>query len=245
MAGQRETGGIVFAILLQPILHTCDGRFYLLVRQSGLKKSDDGIGTGYRFQRTLALKVLKPHASEGSGLALFEQEAQLLGAITHPNVVQIFDHGRDEATGLFYYTMTLVRGPSLRELSIERGGLDVETAVEVFQGVLAGLSEIHALNVVHRDITPRNILVEPEGNRAVVMDLGIAREVEEEDTDGTVYTRVIAGTPMYMSPEQSAGHRPTKASDIFSLGLTSTSRSPARPSTTPATRSNSRRACFR
>jgi serine/threonine-protein kinase len=171
-----------------------------------------------RFERrALALKVLKPDAGAGTELALFEQEAQILASIDHPNVVQIFDHGRDEASGLFYYTMTFVDGPSLHELTQKQGAIEPEQACEIMMGVLSGLEQIHNQNVVHRDITPRNILVAP-GERAVLMDLGIARETV--DSEATQYTQVIRGTPLYMSPEQSSGRRPTKSSDIFSLGLT-------------------------
>jgi tetratricopeptide (TPR) repeat protein len=168
-------------------------------------------------RRALALKVLKPDAGHGAELELFGQEAQLLGGIDHPNVVQIFDHGRDETSGLYYYTMTFVDGPSLWELIHEQGAIDPEQACEIFMGVLSGLEQIHSQNVVHRDITPRNILLAP-GERAVLMDLGIAREASE--SEATQYTQVIRGTPLYMSPEQSSGRRPTKSSDIFSLGLT-------------------------
>jgi serine/threonine-protein kinase len=168
-------------------------------------------------ERSLALKVLKPDAGQGSEQALFVEEANRLARINHPNVVQVFDSGSDPNTGLYYYTMNMIEGPSLWELVKREGALDSEQACEIFLGVLAGLEQIHNQNVVHRDITPRNIMVVPPDNRAIVMDLGIARETS--DAEATQYTQVIRGTPLYMSPEQSAGRRPTKASDIFSLGL--------------------------
>ena len=175
------------------------------------------VGDPNFHERSLALKVLKPDAGQGSELALFVDEANRLARINHPNVVQVFDSGSDPETGLYYYTMNMIEGPSLWELVKREGALSSEQTCEIFLGVLAGLEQVHNQNVVHRDITPRNIMVVPPDNRAIVMDLGIARE--SSDSEATQYTQVIRGTPLYMSPEQSAGRRATKTSDIFSLGL--------------------------
>ncbi len=181
--------------------------------------------TDPRFEHARrACKVLKPEFSQGPELALFEGEIQLLKRIDHPNVVRIWDSGQDDATDLFYYTMTFIDGPNFAELVEERGALQWEEAGEIFLGVLAGLEQLHSLRiphrdisgVVHRDISARNVMLAPDG-RAVLMDLGIARETKE--SDATKYTGMIRGSPLYMSPEQSEGRRPTKASDVFSLGL--------------------------
>lgn len=163
-----------------------------------------------------ACKVLKPEFSQGPELELFKGEIEILMRIDHPNVVRIWDWGQDDATDLFYYTMTYVDGPNFKELVDERGALDPTSACDIFLGVLAGLEQIHALNRVHRDISARNLMLASD-DRAVVMDLGIARETSE--SDATKDTTVIRGAPLFMSPEQSHGKRPTKASDVFSLGL--------------------------
>ncbi len=80
----------------------------------------------YRFQdRKLALKLLKPDAAQGEELRLFEREAELLAGIDHPNLITIFESGRDEATGLFYYSMSYIDGPSLSELVARSGRLSI------------------------------------------------------------------------------------------------------------------------
>ena len=165
-----------------------------------------------------ALKMLKPEAAHGTELELFHQEEQRLAEVDHPNVITIFDEGRDSTTGCYYYTMSYIEGPSLSQFVEESGPLEPRKACEIIMGALAGLQQIHERNIVHRDIKPGNILVAPPDERAVVMDLGIARDAPDEDL--TQHTTVIRGTPLYMSPEQSGGKRVNKASDIFSLGLT-------------------------
>jgi serine/threonine-protein kinase len=165
-----------------------------------------------------ALKMLKPEAAHGTELELFHQEEQRLAEVDHPNVITIFDEGRDPTTGCYYYTMNYIEGPSLAQYVEEHGPLEARKACEIVMGALAGLQQIHERNIVHRDIKPGNILVAPPDDRAVVMDLGIAREAPDEEL--TQHTTVIRGTPLYMSPEQSGGKRVHKASDIFSLGLT-------------------------
>ena len=176
----------------------------------------------HRFQtRQLALKLLKPDAAQGGELRLFEREAELLAGISHPNLVTIFDSGRDEATGYFYYTMSYIEGPSLSQLLKERDHLPIKEAIDLTCGVLEGLEQLHERGIVHRDIKPGNILVDPSG-RAVLMDLGIARIMPDSGSGVTEYTRtdVIRGTPLYMSPEQSDGKAARAMSDIFSVGLT-------------------------
>jgi hypothetical protein len=175
-----------------------------------------------RFQtRRLALKVLKPDAARGDELRLFEREAELLAGISHPNLVTIFDYGRDEATGYFYYTMSFIEGPSLSELIRRQSDnrLPPEQAVKLVCGMLEGLEQLHDRGIVHRDIKPGNILVAP-GERPVLMDLGIARVLPESDLTQYTSTQVIRGTPLYMSPEQSEGKAARATSDIFSVGLT-------------------------
>jgi hypothetical protein len=175
-----------------------------------------------RFQtRRLALKVLKPDAARGDELRLFEREAELLAGISHPNLVTIFDYGRDEPTGYFYYTMSFIEGPSLSELIRRQADnrLPPEQAVKLVCGMLEGLEQLHDRGIVHRDIKPGNILVAP-GGRPVLMDLGIARVLPESDLTQYTSTQVIRGTPLYMSPEQSEGKAARATSDIFSVGLT-------------------------
>lgn len=173
-----------------------------------------------RFPRARrAAKVLKPEGSAGVPLELFHQEAQLLARVDHPNVVRVFDAGRDDECGVFYYTMSLIEGETL-DARVERSrGLRAQQAVEILIDVLHGLEALHDMGVVHRDITPRNVILDGPQARPVLMDLGIARAAAEGDETVAARTDTIIGTPAFMSPEQASGRRVGRTSDVFSLGL--------------------------
>jgi len=164
--------------------------------------------------RRLALKMLKPEAAAGEEFRRFQSEARLLAQIDHPNLVTIFDFGKDEVTDNFYYVMTFVDGPTLKE-RLKEGPLAIEVAVPIFVSVLDGLARLHDNGVVHRDIKPANVLLGRDG-RARLADLGIARVQAE---GGQTRTGVAVGTALYMSPEQARGRPVDSRSDLFSLGL--------------------------
>jgi len=165
--------------------------------------------------RRLALKMLMPEAAAGEELRRFEAEARLLAQIDHPNVVTIFDFGRDESTGNFFYVMSFVDGPTLKT-RLKDGPLPHREALAIFVDLLDGLAHIHDNGVVHRDIKPANVLIGRDG-RARLADLGIARvEAERSQTR----TGVAVGTALYMSPEQARGRVVDSRSDLFSIGLT-------------------------
>jgi hypothetical protein len=164
--------------------------------------------------RRLALKMLKPEAAAGEEFRRFQSEARLLAQIDHPNLVTIFDFGKDETTGNFYYVMTFVDGPTLKE-RLKEGPISVDEAVPIFVSVLDGLARLHENGVVHRDIKPANVLLGLDG-RARLADLGIARVQAE---GGQTRTGVAVGTALYMSPEQARGRSVDERSDLFSLGL--------------------------
>jgi len=164
-----------------------------------------------RFDATRALKMLKPTASVGDDFTRFEAEASLLAGISHPNLITIYDFGRDEATGCYYYTMTYMDSPPLSQ----RGVLSPAQAGPLFLDVLAGLAVLHDRGVVHRDIKPANVLLTDDG-RAVLADLGIARQT---DRAGVTRTGTAVGTALYMAPEQARGRKMTPRVDVFSVGL--------------------------
>jgi hypothetical protein len=165
--------------------------------------------------RRLALKMLMPEAAEGEEFRRFESEARLLAQIDHPAVVTIFDFGRDEATGNFYYVMTYVDGSTLKA-RLKQGSMTIEEALPIFSDLLDGLARLHDKGIVHRDIKPANVLLGRDG-RARLADLGIARvQAERSQTR----TGVAVGTALYMSPEQARGREVDPRSDLFSIGLT-------------------------
>lgn len=164
-----------------------------------------------RFNARRALKMLKPSAAGGEEFRRFESEARLLAALDHPNLVTIFDFGKDESTGCYYYTMQFIDGPPLSQ----RGPIALSEAGPLFLDVLAGLAALHDAGVVHRDIKPANVLLTSDG-RALLADLGIARVQEEASL---TRTGMAIGTALYMSPEQARGKPVGPSGDVFSMGL--------------------------
>jgi serine/threonine-protein kinase len=177
------------------------------------------------FNVRRALKMLKPEAAQGEGLMRFLREVEILSPLDDPHLVRIYEHGTDPATGNRYYVMEFLTGSDLQKLLREsRAGLPAERVVSIFEGVLAGLSRIHAQQppVIHRDIKPPNIQITESGVKLI--DFGIARRSQDSDVtvvgdaDITQLSTFI-GTVKYSSPEQlrAKGLRPP--SDVFSLGI--------------------------
>jgi eukaryotic-like serine/threonine-protein kinase len=142
----------------------------------------------------------------------FFREARMAAALSHPNLVAVYDVGEDE--GLPYIVMEYVEGETLAELMKRTGPVPPERAVDLLLQVCAGLEAAHAAGLVHRDIKPQNLLVRTDGV-AKIADFGIARTVQ-----ATQLTQVgtVLGTAAYLAPEQAAGEQVTAAADIYSLG---------------------------
>jgi eukaryotic-like serine/threonine-protein kinase len=143
----------------------------------------------------------------------FFREARLAAALSHPNLVSVYDVGEED--GLPYIVMEYVEGETLAELMRRKGPLEQERAVELLVQVCAGLEHAHEAGLVHRDIKPQNLLVRSDGV-VKIADFGIARTLQ-----ATQLTQVgtVLGTAAYLAPEQAAGERVTAAADIYSLGV--------------------------
>ena len=166
----------------------------------------------------VALKLLRPGVATEATIDRLRQELLLARKVSHPSVCRVFDLGRHEtARGtIWFLTMELLRGESLRA-RIEREGRLGEAAVRALVGPLtAGLEAAHAVGVIHRDLSPANILLVPDGagERAVITDFGLAIE-----TEAVLDPLATAGTPGYMAPEQVEGKPATPATDVFALGV--------------------------
>ena len=178
-----------------------------------------GMGIVYKahdteLHRILAIKVLAPWlAQNGTARQRFAREARAAAAVIHPNVVAIY--GVDVTGRTPYLVMPFVAGPSLQQLIQNNGPLDEKDAVRVALQITSALTAAHAQGLVHRDIKPGNILVEADVSRVLVTDFGLARAVDDASATQSGY---FAGTPNYMSPEQSRGLRVDARSDLFSLG---------------------------
>jgi len=182
-----------------------------------------GMGVVYRafdreLQEPVAIKTLKPEAMAGGNVALdrFKQEIRLARKIAHRNVVRTYDLG--EQNGMYYLTMEYVEGTSLKQLIVSRGKLPVAVTVTVGKQLCRALEVAHAEGVIHRDIKPQNIVVEPSGFLKV-MDFGIARLANPPQGKGLTEAGVSIGTPDYMSPEQLSGAELDPRSDLYAAGV--------------------------
>lgn len=177
-----------------------------------------GMGAVYRafdpsLQRTVAIKVMLGQNPEF--LARFEREARAVAKLSHPNVVQVYDFGRDEQNNP-YFVMELLPGRSLDSLLKEKGPLPALKVVDVLRQAADGLHAAHAVGIVHRDIKPHNLMLDDQGNVKLV-DFGIARDMAS--TEELTSTQATPGTLHYMAPEVLSGQSADARADIYALGL--------------------------
>jgi len=188
-----------------------------------------GMGEVYRardpkLNRDVAIKILpEALAADPVALARFEREAQAVAALSHPNILAIFDFGRQGETA--YAVMELLEGETLRA-RLEHGALPARKAAELATQIAEGLAAAHDKGIVHRDLKPENIFVTEEG-RAKILDFGVAKRAGAAgDSGANVETSLahtgpgtVLGTVGYMSPEQVRGEAVDHRSDIFSFGV--------------------------
>ncbi|HUR93035.1 MAG TPA: protein kinase [Gemmatimonadales bacterium] len=183
-----------------------------------------GMGMVYRaldrqIGEPVAIKVLRPELGtlDPTVLERFKQELRLARRITHRNVVRTYDMG--EAGGMYYITMELVRGTTLATFIRDAGRLDVPATLTIGKQLCRALEVAHDEGIVHRDIKPQNLLVDPAGFLKV-MDFGIARLAERRPATGEALTAVgvVVGTPQYMAPEQLFGEAVDQRTDLYATG---------------------------
>jgi serine/threonine-protein kinase len=190
------------------------------------KLGEGGMGIVYRarhamLRRPTAVKLLPPDRAGEVGLARFEREVQLTASLTHPNTVTVFDYGRTE-DGTFYYAMELLDGASLESVVAVAGRLPPERVTHIVYHVAGALSEAHQVGLIHRDIKPANIILCRQGgvdDVPKVVDFGLVKHVERGTSVSVTQDDVIAGTPLYISPEAiTAPDTMDARSDLYSLG---------------------------
>jgi len=211
----RLRGGSVLALVAGEVL---DSRY-----QVEAAIGEGGSGTVFRawdrvIGEAVAVKILHPaRASEQSWIKRLAREVKVARAIRHPNVCRVFELGREG--GHWFVTMELATGGTLRHLLRERTSTSTRTStsraalgerlVDV-RALSAGLAAIHAVGIIHRDVTPQNVLRMSDG-RLVISDFGLAIETDDNTT-------VHGGTPAYMPPEAAMGERSDQRSDVWQLG---------------------------
>ncbi|HEV2698951.1 MAG TPA: serine/threonine-protein kinase, partial [Terriglobales bacterium] len=186
-----------------------------------------GMGEVYRARdtrlgRNIAIKILPTAFSADSDrLRRFEQEARSASALNHPNIITIYELGRNGTS--HYIAMELVEGKTLRELLVS-GMPPIRKAIEIAVQIAEGLARAHEAGVTHRDLKPENLMVSHEG-LVKILDFGLAKlassrgALSDLRTTSMTASGLILGTVGYMSPEQADGRRADFRSDQFSFGL--------------------------
>jgi serine/threonine-protein kinase len=194
---------------------TVDERYARLSRLGGGGMGEVYLAHDALLGREVALKVLRePHAGGDEFIKRFRREARHAAALSHPNIVQVYDAG-ESANGEPYMAMEHVPGGTLRDRLLQRGMLPLHTAAAVALQIAEALSVAHQRGVIHRDIKPENVLVTENGD-VKVADFGIAKVA---DATAMTQTSLVLGTVRYLSPEQAIGQPVSPASDLYSLGV--------------------------
>ena len=187
-----------------------------------------GMGEVYRahdtrLDRDVAVKVLPAAvADDPEALARFEREAKAIAALSHPNVLSIYDVGRER--GVSYVVTELLDGDTLR-VRLEGGALPPRKAIAYATQLVDGLAAAHARGIVHRDLKPENVFITRD-DRVKLLDFGLALVAEVREAGPEAKTRLdvtrphtVLGTVGYMSPEQVRGERADARSDLFAFGV--------------------------
>jgi serine/threonine-protein kinase len=199
-----------------------DGRYRVLARVG-----TGGMGVVYRVEhlrlgKTAAMKVLAPDvATKDEMVHRFRLEAQSVSKLSHPNIVQTFDFGQFEDA--LYLIMEYVKGEDLSALLKREGPMEFSRAARLFVQACSALTEAHDHGIIHRDLKPENLMIfrRRDGSEHVkVLDFGLAKLRERDESSSITTGKQVLGTPYYMSPEQVRGEALDPRADVYSLGAT-------------------------
>ena len=202
MATQDTLSGTLFAT-----------RYRMIRKLGGGGMADVYLAEDQELGRRVAIKILhERYANDDQFVERFRREAKHAAGLSHPNIVSIFDRG--ETNGSYYIVMEYVEGRTLKELIRSRGPCPIPVAIAYTRQILGALRYAHRSGLIHRDIKPHNVIVDPEGV-VKVTDFGIARAGASQMTE----EGSIIGTAQYLSPEQARGAPVDQTSDLYSTGI--------------------------
>ncbi len=197
---------------------TIAGRYVLGERLGYGGMSTVQVAMDRRLERQVAVKLLAEHlADDPQFISRFKREALSAARLVHPNIVQVFDFGLDQASGRYYIVMEYIRGRSGAEILREEVRLGVADTLELVDGACRGLAHAHRMGVVHRDVKPGNIMRSDDG-AVKLADFGIAKAMAGDMSQITQAGSVL-GTAAYLAPEQASGAEVSPAADLYGLGV--------------------------
>ncbi|MBA2691221.1 MAG: serine/threonine protein kinase [Rubrobacter sp.] len=204
---------------MRPIVERVGERFRLEREIGSGGMSTVYLGRDEVLDRPVAVKILRGGFGESDVGGRFEREGRTAARLSHANIVQVYDAGKDENADrdVSYIVMEYISGGDLKNMMDKDGPLSGKQLSRIGAEVAAGLAHAHERGIVHRDIKPQNVLMDEYG-RPKLTDFGIARALDA--TVQTTKTGSYLGTALYSSPEQLKGEEITPKSDVYSLGIT-------------------------
>lgn len=178
-----------------------------------------GMGAVYKarhkaLDRIVCVKILSPAlTNDKKAVELFLTEARAIAELEHPNIVQVFNVGKEK--GYYFIVMSFIEGQTLSQIIKKQKNIPLNTIIDLFEGIFLGLDAAHAKGIIHRDIKPSNILINTDGQPKIV-DFGIAKKVDKEK--GSTKTTELAGTAYFIAPEQALGRDLDTRADLYSVG---------------------------
>ncbi|UOQ47920.1 Stk1 family PASTA domain-containing Ser/Thr kinase [Gracilibacillus caseinilyticus] len=172
------------------------------------------LGNDTILEREVAIKVLRlEYANDQEFITRFHREAQAATSLSHPNIVSIYDVGEEDQ--IYYMVMEYVDGMTLKQYIQLHAPIEVEEVIDIMTQITSAIAQAHENGLIHRDIKPQNILINPYG-QVKVTDFGIAVALS---ATALTQTNSVLGSVHYLSPEQARGGKANRKSDIYSLGI--------------------------